>query len=239
MSKTGKGMPSLSKWIEEPSPSWLAKRKLASALRELMGSLSATNASEDELLAITEQLSRSAHQLQIQPEMDERPGVAEGSVAAGSASAGMEMFRDRSPVVGLSNALAPPVTLEPDHEAQEIHGSVFFGPAYEGAPGCVHGGFLAAVLDEALGFACIFSGEPGMTGELTIRYLKPTPVETPLRIEARFDRMEGRKIYNTGAMYAGDVKVVEAHGLFISIPRDRFLELRAARLKRQKADAES
>ena len=138
------------------------------------------------------------------------------------------------PVVGLSNPLAPPVTLEPDYENNVVNGSVFFGPAYEGAPGCVHGGFLSAVLDEALGLACIFSGEPGMTGELTVRYLKPTPVEMPLRIETRFDRREGRKIYNSGEIYSGEVKVVESRGVFISIPATRFEELRAARLERQK-----
>ncbi|MFP6639138.1 MAG: PaaI family thioesterase [Myxococcota bacterium] len=213
---------------EEPPASWLAKRKLAESLRDLLSSLCSTDAPEEQLHAITGQVSQTADLLRAQPEMVERPGVAEGSLAAG-----MEMFHDRSPVVGLSNPLAPPALLEPNFEKQLVSGSVFFGPAYEGAPGCVHGGFLAAVLDEALGMACVFSGEPGMTGELTVRYVKPTPVEHPLRIEARFDRKEGRKIYNSGEIYAGELKVVESKGVFISIPRERFEELRAARLARQ------
>ncbi|MAI25136.1 MAG: hypothetical protein CMN75_03800 [Spirochaeta sp.] len=232
MNKFKERLTQLAEEMEEPSPKWLAKRELAETLRELMSSLSDTDAQEDELKAITEQLARSATQLRVQPEMDERPGVAEGSLAAG-----MEMFHDRSPIVGLSNPLAPPVTLEPDYDDKVVHGSVFFGPAYEGAPGCVHGGFLSAILDEALGLASIFSGQPGMTGELTVRYLKPTPVEMPLRIEARFDRQEGRKIYNSGEIYSGDVKVVESKGLFISIPTERFKELREARLERQKTGA--
>ena len=49
----------------------------------------------------------------------------------------------------------------------------------------------------------------------------------------RFDRREGRKIYNSGEIYAGELKVVESRGVFISIPRERFEELRAARLARQ------
>lgn len=229
MNKYKERLTQLSEEADETPPNWLAKRELAEALRKLMSSLSSTDADADELKAITHQLVLSADQLRIQPEMEERPGVAEGSLAAG-----MEMFHDRSPVVGLSNPLAPPVTLEPDYENNVVNGSVFFGPAYEGAPGCVHGGFLSAVLDEALGLACIFSGEPGMTGELTVRYLKPTPVEMPLRIETRFDRREGRKIYNSGEIYSGEVKVVESRGVFISIPATRFEELRAARLERQK-----
>lgn len=231
MNKYRERLNQLAEEMAETPPNWLAKRELADSLRELMSSLSATDADADELKAITRQLTQSAAQLRVHPEMEERPGVAEGSLAAG-----MEMFHDRSPVVGLSNALAPPVTLEPDYENQVVHGSVFFGPAYEGAPGCVHGGFLSAVLDEALGLSCIFSGEPGMTGELTIRYLKPTPVEMPLRIEARFDRRDGRKLYNSGEIYSGDLKVVESQGVFISIPSERFEELRAARLERQKTE---
>jgi acyl-coenzyme A thioesterase PaaI-like protein len=134
--------------------------------------------------------------------------------------------------MGLSNPMAPPLDLEPDAEAGEVRGSVDFGNAYEGAPGCVHGGFLAAALDEALGMACIFSDSPGMTGEMTIRYLEPTPTKTPLRIEARLDRIEGRKIYTSGEISAGDVVTVRATGLFISITRDRFAELHEAQERR-------
>ena len=38
-----------------------------------------------------------------------------------------------------------------------------------------------------LGAAQTFSGAPGMTGTLTIRYRKPTPLHTDLRFEGRFD----------------------------------------------------
>ena len=110
MNKYKERLTQLSEEASETPPNWLAKRELAEALRKLMSSLSATDADADELKAITHQLVLSADQLRIQPEMEERPGVAEGSLAAG-----MEMFHDRSPVVGLSNPLAPPVTLEPDY----------------------------------------------------------------------------------------------------------------------------
>ena len=164
-----------------------------------MDCLCATDASEEALLEIAEQVRASARGFSGKPRMSDLPGVAEGSLAGG-----MEMFMDRSPLVGLSNPLAPPVELDPDHDAKRVRGSVTFGSAYEGAPGCVHGGFVAAVFDEALGLACVFSGEPGMTGELTVRYRVPTPIRVPLRIEARHDRREGRKIFNSGRLFAGD-----------------------------------
>ena len=37
-----------------------------------------------------------------------------------------------------------------------------FGSAYEGPPGCVHGGFVAAAFDEVLGFVQSLGGQPGL-----------------------------------------------------------------------------
>lgn len=52
---------------------------------------------------------------------------------------------------------------------------------YEGPPGMVHGGIVAAYLDEILGATCVRStGRPALTGELTVRYVRPVPLETPL-----------------------------------------------------------
>lgn len=207
---------------------WPAKRELAAAIRDLMDCLCATDAPEAELRAIARQVRQSADRFADQPRMTEPPGVAEGSLVGG-----METFMDRSPIVGLSNPVAPPAKLDPDHDARVVRGQVTFGNAYEGAPGCAHGGLVAAILDEALGMACMFSGGPGMTGEITIRYLKPTPTRVPLRIEARFDRQEGRKIFNSGEIYAGDTPIVRSHGVFISIAHEKFAELRAAQRARE------
>jgi acyl-coenzyme A thioesterase PaaI-like protein len=211
----------------EAPGTWPAKRRLAAAIRELMDCICATDANEEELLAAAEQIEAGARRFAAQPRMVNPPGVAEMALAGG-----MEIFHDRSPLMGLSNPIAPPLELEPDAEAGEILGAVNFGNAYEGAPGCVHGGFLAAALDEALGMACIFSDSPGMTGEITIRYLKPTPTKTPLRIEARLDRIEQRKIYTSGEISVGGAVTVRATGLFISISRDKFSELREAQERR-------
>jgi acyl-coenzyme A thioesterase PaaI-like protein len=214
--------------LQQAPGTWPAKRELADAVRELMDCLCATDASESELLSIAEQVRVAARRFTDQPRMVDPPGVAEGSLAAG-----MEMFMDRSPLVGLSNPVAPPLKLDPDHEGRVVHGAVTFGNAYEGAPGCVHGGYVAAAFDEALGMACVFSGQPGMTGELTIRYRKPTPTHVPLRLEARMERREGRKIYNTGELYAGDVLIAESSGIFITIAREKFSELRTAQHERE------
>jgi acyl-coenzyme A thioesterase PaaI-like protein len=213
---------------DEAPGNWAAKRRLASAVRELMDCLCATDAAEDELLAIAKQVEASARRFADQPRMLNPPGVAEASLIGG-----MESFMDRSPVKGLANPIAPPADLTPDHDAQIVHGSVTFGNAYEGAPGCAHGGWVAAVFDEALGMACIFSGGPAMTGEITIRYLKPTPTKVPLRIEARFDRQERRKIYTSGELYADDQLIATSHGIFIAIDFAKFERLREEKITRE------
>jgi acyl-CoA thioesterase FadM len=68
-----------------------------------------------------------------------------------------------------------------------------------------------------------------MTGTLTVRYRKPTPLHTELRLAARVDRVEGRKIFASGGIHAGDLLTAEAEGIFISVDRARFLALEEAR----------
>ena len=88
---------------------------------------------------------------------------------------------------------------------------------------------MAAAFDEVLGLAQSLGGSPGMTGTLTIRYRKPTPLHTDLRFVARLDRQDGRKIYCSGELYAGDLLCAEAEGIFISVDIGRMAELMARR----------
>ena len=125
-----------------------------------------------------------------------------------------------SPVIGFANPIAPPVELELTDEG--LMGRVFFDYQYEGPPGCVHGGIIALVFDELLGAVNIAANSPGMTGTLTIRYRKPTPILTELRLVARYLGREGRKIRASCEMYNGDELTAEAEGIFIELLADRF-----------------
>jgi len=132
-------------------------------------------------------------------------------------------FFPTSPVIGFANPVAPPVEVEAVDG--EIRGTAYFDYPYEGPPTCVHGGVLAMVFDELLGAANIVAGCPGMTGTLTIRYRKPTPLRTTLRVEARFVERQGRRIRTTGAMFHGDVLTAEAEGIFVELVPQRFLKI--------------
>lgn len=115
----------------------------------------------------------------------------------------------------------------------KVVGHVRYGYAYEGPPGCVHGGVLAAAFDEILGFAQSLSGRPGMTGTLTVRYRKPTPLNADLVFEGWVDRIEGRKIFTSGRCMAGDAVTAEAEGLFISVDFEKMAQLLKDRMARE------
>jgi uncharacterized protein (TIGR00369 family) len=65
--------------------------------------------------------------------------------------------------------------------AGEVLSPIVVPRRYEGPPGAVHGGIVAAYLDEVLAGAAVHhTGRLYVTGELSVRYVKPTPVERPL-----------------------------------------------------------
>jgi acyl-coenzyme A thioesterase PaaI-like protein len=219
-----------SRWISHweavamaaPTGSWAEKRRLASAMRIVIDRLVRSDAPEAELAAAADALERYAERLENHPPTMRYEGFAE-TANAGDVGA----FFDQSPLIGLSNPLAPPIRL--GTEGDRAVGIVVFGAAYEGPPGCVHGGYIAAAFDEVLGFVQSMTGNPGMTGTLTIRYRKPTPLHMELRFEGWVDRVEGRKIFTQAKLLADDTLTAEAEGLFLSIDRSRFEELVRAR----------
>lgn len=124
-----------------------------------------------------------------------------------------------SPFSGVLNPASPPIELTLTDDG--VTGTVTYSRVFEGPPGCVHGGVVAGGFDEVLGFIQANSDRPGMTARLTINYRRPTPLNVPLRYQARIASVEGRKLFascelsivETGAVCA------EAEGLFIAIQR--------------------
>jgi uncharacterized protein (TIGR00369 family) len=86
-----------------------------------------------------------------------------------------------------------------------------------------HGGFLSLLLDEVMAHACLGAAAPGeaaITGEITVRFLKP--VETGTRITAKGRRVEtkGRIISTKGWIYdSGGAPAAEATARFLAVKR--------------------
>src|SRR5437899_8819373 len=172
-------------WNASQAPA-VGRRKqaqtLAVAMRRVIDHLVQVAAPESDLSGAADALERYAERLAKYPISRSYEGFAE-SANAGDTHA----FFDHSPLIGLANPLAPPIRLAV--VGDKVEGHVVFGDAYEGPPGHVHGGFVAAAFDEVLGMAQSLTGNPGMTGTLTIRYRRPTPLLTELVFEAYADRV--------------------------------------------------
>ncbi len=201
-----------SSWTEAGPPTGqrMALHKLAAALRKINEALIDMDAAEEDLLAAAASAEQFAVRLEATRKGHHQWGFAESSTAPST-----RVMLDRSPVIGLGNPVAPPLSFRA--EDGKVVGTGSFGMQYEGPPGHVHGGFVAAALDELLGMAQTLSGKSGMTGTLTVRYRRPTPLYKQLTFTAWVDRIEGRKIFTSGTIHDGETLCAEAEGVFISV----------------------
>ena len=119
-------------------------------------------------------------------------------------------------VVGTGNPIAAPVLLT-RRESDGVAATVRFASAYEGAPGLVHGGILALVLDQVFGEAAIAARVAGMTVGLQLRYAAPTPVLTDLVFEAHVESSDDRLVKLVGSVVAGGVTTVTATATFFRL----------------------
>ena len=90
---------------EDPGK-WDQKRRLADAMRLVIERLVSSDAPETELARAADALEKYAEALAAHPRLKYVHGYAE-TANAGDTSA----FFDRSPMIGLANPLAPPVSL--------------------------------------------------------------------------------------------------------------------------------
>ncbi len=194
---------------ELPPGAWAEKRRLAAAIRELIAQCVTSEASAEVLAAASAQVRGVVAQLGGHPSgtlLDAFTNKTVGDITR---------FADRQTMIGLCNPISPPMTMSDD--GQLVTAYVNFGPAFEGAPGCVHGGLLAAAFDQVLGYLNVSRKVGAMTATLNLQYRRPTPINKPLRMEARIERVEGKKRWVSGKMFSGDELTVEAEGLFIAL----------------------
>jgi len=186
-----------------------ASQQLAEQMRRIIARLAVVRPPAEELLRAAEAAAAFADRLDALPERSRTWEVSEAGLLPRD-------FVAFSPVSGLSNPMSPPVRLqveEGDGGGVLITGEVTFGPAYEGPPGHCHGGWVAAMFDEALGFAQL---APGFTAYLHVNYRRPTPLNTKLDLRAWVDSVDGRKRLVKGECRNGDELLSDAEGLFIA-----------------------
>jgi uncharacterized protein (TIGR00369 family) len=85
-------------------------------------------------------------------------------------------------------------------------------PLHAGYPGRLHGGVLAALLDETMGWApCVLAGRFCVAVELNVRYLKPAPPDREFLITGRAEGSSGR-IWEAAGEVTDDDGTVYARG---------------------------
>lgn len=181
---------------------------LTQSVRELNEAVLRTTVEPAEAEAITAEIDKLTARLRSS-QMDGPFGVAitQNGQVRGHGNA----------VVGLRNAHAVPLHIERSGDGR-AWASFELNGLFEGPPTLVHGGVTALILDQIFGEAAADGGKPGMTGTLTLRYRRGTPLGK-CSAEAWIDSVEGVKTHVRGEMRDADGNVtVEGHGVFI-LPR--------------------
>ena len=125
------------------------------------------------------------------------------------------------------------VTYFRDPADNHLYASVWFGPASEGPPEAVHGGAIAAVLDEAMGAVCWMNGHPVVGARITINYLHLTPLGFSGRVESWIENVERRTMFIKSRLTDEAGKVhAEGDALFIQLSAELANTLSDARKRR-------
>ncbi|MGH2499141.1 MAG: PaaI family thioesterase [Candidatus Limnocylindria bacterium] len=98
---------------------------------------------------------------------------------------------------------------------------------HQGYDGMLHGGVVAALLDETMGWAIFHQGIWGVTARLATTFRAPVPVGEELVVSAEVARDRGRAIelHGTLTRASDGALLAEADALFLKMPRARRREL--------------
>ena len=108
-------------------------------------------------------------------------------------------------ICGRDNPIGLKMRFEEDAAAEQVRATLTIPEVFQGYPGVVHGGIVAAVLDETAGRAVLLHGTDDdlmATLRLSIRYRSPTPTGVPLTAVGWLERRGG-----LGARAAGEIRL--------------------------------
>lgn len=93
---------------------------------------------------------------------------------------------------------------------------------YTGPPGYCHGGIIATILDDAMGKLNKLRQVTAVTAQMKIDYLRPVPLNKPLRVDSRELRVRGRRHFHMAEIMNEDEKVLaRSRGVFVAIDPKR------------------
>ncbi len=107
-------------------------------------------------------------------------------------------------VCGEKNPAGLRLRLRMDPARGESASEVTFDGLFQGWAGIVHGGLVATVLDEAMIYAAGAKGHKCVTGEITVRFVKPALTGVTHKLTGRFVEDQGRIVLAESVMVDGE-----------------------------------
>jgi acyl-coenzyme A thioesterase PaaI-like protein len=193
-----------------------ARFAAAAALRDLNHAFTASDPDDTVFSEVSATAGRLVQAFEAAPRRDRLALMRQR--AGGALMSGLG-FEDRA-VAGQANPTSIDITVQFGED--DVIADVTLRRAFEGAPGRAHGGIVAAAFDDVTGFVIGRLQEPAFTGELTVRYLAPVPVDEPLEMRARLDGRERRKLFiSAEAIHDGQV-IATCKAIYITVDPSRF-----------------
>ena len=188
---------------------------LADAARDLMDAVVATDVDPDVRRRAAAAIAEIAATLRTRRRVPVIVLVREADGRLNNLTqAGNGPLNPRAPV--LRFAPFPPRSPDAPFHPVEVVGECTLDASFGGGPGRAHGGVIATLFDEALGRANTAAGLYGMTVALEVRFRAGAPLDAPLRVTARCDRVDGRKRFSSGELWDGDTLVAEATAVYVT-----------------------
>lgn len=113
--------------------------------------------------------------------------------------------------------------LQARRDGDDVVARHMFQARHSGAPGIAHGGAVATVADDVLGFLVFAMGLLAVTRHLAVDYLRPVLVDVPYDVRGRLERREGRKIFvSCTGTDPQEVPAFRAAGVFVVVEPSHF-----------------
>jgi len=196
-----------------------ARLEVAAATRALVHAVAGRDVDDETLRQVGDLIAQAHALLAAAPRR--RRGIPDFSAFARvrEEEPALHAMADRA-VAGPANPVS--VDIRTRIEDGVAMADVCFGPAFEGAPGRVHGGLVAAVFDDVLGSAMAQARTPGFTGRLTVHYRAPVPVDRRVVFRAWPGTREGRKLHAHAEARLDDLVLATADALFVLVDIEHF-----------------
>lgn len=115
-------------------------------------------------------------------------------------------------VCGADNPHGLRVRFEFDEDAKSIRGKFQPRPEHQGYTGIVHGGIIAALLDEAMAKLAWRLGMPAVSAEIGVKFLAPAAPGDELTVSARITGEAKRLIEAEAVVERGQIVIGRARG---------------------------